>query len=222
MMRRIVRIVLGVVGFPGALFLSAGRLDWPEAWAFLSLFFVSAIILWAWIYRHDRALMRERLSSGPNVEEWDRVLMGVYSVLLLGMFVIAALDAGRFHWSSTPLGVRVVGWLGLAVALVLVWWALSANPFASRWVRIQDERGHTVATGGPYRHVRHPMYAGGVIFCMCVPLVLGSWWGVVPSVGIAALFVLRTALEDRSLDLKLPGYREYADRVRYRLIPRIW
>ena len=220
--RRVLRVITGVVIFPGALFLSAGRLDWLEAWAFLFLFFTSTVMLRLWLSRHDRALMNERFSIAPNVEKWDKVLMGIYSSLLLAMLVVAALDAGRFGWSSTPPGVRIFGWFGLGVALGMVWWAMSANPFASRLVRIQYDRGHTVATGGPYRYVRHPMYAGAIIFCMCVPLVLGSWWGVIPSGGICILFIVRTALEDRTLILKLPGYRDYADRVRYRLLPGIW
>jgi len=220
--KRVLRVMVGAVAFPGILFLSAGRLNWLEAWAFVFLFFASSVILWAWISRRDRALMNERLSVAPNVEKWDKVLMGIYPPLLLTMLVVAALDAGRFQWSSTPPGVRIFSWFGLAVALVLVWWVLSANPFASRFVRIQYDRGHAVATGGPYRYVRHPMYVGTIIFCMCAPLVLGSWWGVIPSTGIAILFVIRTALEDRTLVRKLPGYRDYADRVRYRLLPGIW
>lgn len=220
--RRVLRVIVSVIAFPGALLLSAGRLDWLEAWAFLFLFFASSVTLRVWISRHDRALMNERLSVAPNVEKWDKVLMGIYTVLLLAMLVVSALDAGRFEWSSTPPGVRMFGWFGLGVALAVVWWAISANPFASRFVRIQHDRGHTVATGGPYRHVRHPMYAGAIIFCICVPLVLGSWWGVIPSGGISILFIVRTVLEDRTLVLKLPGYRDYADRVRYRILPRIW
>ena len=220
--RRMLRIIAGVAVFPGTLFLSAGRLDWLEAWAFLLFFFVSSLTLRAWMLRHDRALVNERLSIGPNVEKWDKVLMGTYTVLLVAMLVVSAVDAARFEWSSTPLGVRIFGWFGLGAALVVVWRAISANPFASRFVRIQDDRGHTVATGGPYRHVRHPMYVGAIIFCMCVPLVLGSWWGIVLSTGLAVLFVLRTALEDRTLVSKLTGYKNYADRVRYRLLPGIW
>lgn len=220
--RRVLRVVVSVISFPGALFLAAGRLDWPEAWAFLFIFFAACLVLWGWISRHDRGLMNERLSVAPDVEKWDKTLMGIYTALLFSMLIVAALDAGRFKWSATPLGVRVLGWLGLGATLALVWWAIWANPFASRLVRIQSDRGHTVATGGPYRHVRHPMYAAGIVFCMCVPVVLGSWWGLIPSIGIAILFVVRTALEDRTLARRLPGYRDYAGIVRYRLLPGIW
>ncbi|MBN2381487.1 isoprenylcysteine carboxylmethyltransferase family protein [bacterium] len=220
--RRVLRVVMSAVCFPGVLFLSAGRFNWFEAWAFLFFFFTCCLVLRMWMRRHDPALMDERLSVAPDVERWDKVLMGVYTVLLLMMLVVAALDAGRFKWSSTPLSVRALGWFGLGAALVIVWWAMGSNPFASRLVRIQHDRGHTVATGGPYRHVRHPMYGAGIIFCMCVPVVLGSWWGVLPSIGIAMLFVLRTVLEDRTLTARLPGYREYVDRVRYRLLPGVW
>jgi protein-S-isoprenylcysteine O-methyltransferase Ste14 len=221
-MRRMVRILIGAAFFPAVLFLSAWRIDWLEAWAFVLFFYASMAALRIWLSRHDRSLMNERISSAPNIEKWDRVLMGIYPVLLLTMLVVTALDAGRFKWSSTPFAVRIFGWLALGAALALVWWVLSANPFASRFVRIQNDRGQCVADKGPYRYVRHPMYVGTILFCMCLPMALGSWWGVVPGTGCAGLFVIRTALEDQTLIEKLPGYREYTSRVRNRLMPGVW
>jgi protein-S-isoprenylcysteine O-methyltransferase Ste14 len=219
---RVFRIMLGVIFFPAALLLPAGRIDWPEAWVFLIVFFSAAISLRFWVARRNPGLIKERLHHAPNVEKWDTMLMGVYPGFLLGMLVVSALDAGRFGWSSVPMGVRILGWIGLGIALALVWWVMSVNPFASRWVRIQEDRGHEVVTEGPYRHVRHPMYVGAIIFVTCVPVVLGSWWGLLPGAATGFLFVFRTALEDRTLLMKLPGYQDYALRVRYRLVPGIW
>ena len=219
---RLLRIIVGAIAFPAALFLPAGRLNWMEAWAFLVFFFVSLVAMRAWMLRHNPALVAERFSMAANVEGWDKAVMAIHPVLLFGMLIVAALDAGRFEWSSTPLALRILGWTGLAGALAIVWWVMAVNPFASRWVRIQRDRCHEVITVGPYKYVRHPMYVGAILFAASAPLALGSWWGVIPGAAIAILFIVRTALEDRTLTAKLPGYRGYASRVRARLLPGVW
>ena len=219
---RVLRIIVGVVGFPAALLLPAGRVDWLEAWAFLIVFFMAGVSLRVWVARRNPGLLKERLCRKPDTEKWDTILMVFYPCLLLAMLVVSALDSGRFGWSSMPTGVRIFGWIGLGGALSMVWWVMSVNPFASRWVRIQADRGHEVITVGPYRYVRHPMYVGAIIFVICVPIVLGSWWGLLPGAAVGFMFVLRTALEDKTLLAKLPGYQDYASRVRYRLLPKIW
>ena len=166
--------------------------------------------------------MEERSRTAENVKSWDKAIMGVYTVLLFGMLVAAGLDAGRFGLSDMPVALRVLGWLGLVAAFALVWWVMASNPFLSRMVRIQDERGHVVVTTGPYNYVRHPMYVGTITAMITIPLVLGSFWALIPAVLIDILFVVRTAMEDRTLMEELPGYKEYASRVRYRLFPIIW
>jgi protein-S-isoprenylcysteine O-methyltransferase Ste14 len=166
--------------------------------------------------------MEERRRIARDAKSWDKAIIGTHTALLFTMLVVAGLDASRFGWSSTPAILRVPAWLGLAVATVLVWWSLASNPFASRSVRIQEERGHRVATSGPYRYVRHPMYVGVIVCAFCIPVVLGSWWSLIPGALLAILFVVRTALEDRTLKEELEGYREYAKRVRYRLLPPVW
>jgi len=212
--------IMGV--FVAALFIPAGRLDWWAGWSFLIAFFSSTIILTLWMRRRDPALMEERSRTAENVKSWDKAIMGVYTVLLFGMLVIAGLDAGRFGLSDMPTALIILGWLGLLAAFGLVWWVMASNPFLSRMVRIQDERGHVVVTTGPYNYVRHPMYVGTITAMICIPLVLGSYWALIPAVLIDILFVVRTAMEDRTLMEELPGYREYAARVRYRLLPGIW
>lgn len=219
---RVFRVIVGVICFPAALLLPAGRLDWLEGWVFLIVFFSAAAFLRMWVARRNPGLLKERLHHAPNVEKWDTIMMGVYSCLLLGMLVVSALDSGRYGWSSIPMGVKLIGWIGIGVALAIVWWVMSVNPFASRWVRIQEDRGHEVVTVGPYRYVRHPMYVGAIISVICIPMVLGSWWGILPGASAGLLFVFRTALEDRTLIAKLPGYKVYANRVRYRLLPGVW
>ncbi|MFC2055923.1 methyltransferase family protein [Chloroflexota bacterium] len=208
--------------FIAALFLPAGRLDWWAGWEFLIAFFSATIALTIWMRRRDPALMEERSRTAENVKSWDKVIMGVYTVLLFVMLVVAGLDAGRFGLSDMPAALRALGWLGLLTAYALVWWVMASNPFLSEMVRIQDERGHVVVTTGPYNYVRHPMYVGTITALSTIPLVLGSYWALIPAVLIDFLFVVRTAMEDRTLTEELPGYREYASRIRYRLLPGIW
>lgn len=219
---RLLRAVAIMGVFIAALFLPAGRLDWWAGWAFLIAFFGATIILSLWMRRRDPALMEERSRTANNVKSWDKVIMGVYTVLLFVMLMVAGLDAGRFGLSDMPAALRALGWLGLLTAYTLVWWVMASNPFLSEMVRIQDERGHVVVTTGPYNYVRHPMYVGTITALSTIPLVLGSYWALIPAVLIDILFVVRTAMEDRMLTAELPGYREYASRIRYRLIPGIW
>ncbi len=206
----------------GLLFLCAGRLDWLQAWLFVLAYGAFLLTYGLWVLRRDPGQLAERSRAGRNVKGWDRIIIAVYTALLIALLVVAGLDAGRFRWAPAPLLLQGLGWLGLLLAGGLIMWVASVNTFLSRLVRIQGERGHRVITVGPYRWVRHPMYAGIIILALGVPLVLGSTWGLVPGALIGVLFVLRTALEDRTLQSELPGYREYAGRVRYRLLPGIW
>jgi protein-S-isoprenylcysteine O-methyltransferase Ste14 len=219
--RVVARVGLSLVAIIALLFLPAGKIDWLDAWLFLLFFFGFTLLLYAWMQRHSPALLAERQQSGPNVEPWDRTIMGIYSVLLLGLPIVAGLDE-RMAWSNPPLLLQLVGWAGLGCALAIVWWSMASNPYLSERVRIQQERGHRTVGDGPYRYVRHPMYVGVILSFLSVPLVLGSYWALVPGGLCAILFVVRTALEDRTLREKLPGYAEYTARVRYRLIPGVW
>ena len=219
---RLVRLLVGIVVFAALLFLPAGRLDWMEAWALLISFFTYVVILSAWGWRRDPQLMKERSKIIPDGEKWDKIILLIYTVLLLALFVVAGLDGGRFHWSTTPIFLKILGWSGFGFAMVIGWWVMSVNTYLSRSVRIQEERGHQVITSGPYRFVRHPMYVGAILFVLSIPMVLDSIWSFIPSTLIVVLFIVRTALEDRTLVEKLPGYREYTRSVRYRLLPFVW
>ena len=120
------------------------------------------------------------------------------------------------------LTLQIVALVVAVLCYALIVWAMAANAFFSKVVRIQDDRGHTVATGGPYRIVRHPGYVGGILFELATPIMLGSWWALIPGGFTALFFVVRTALEDKTLHEELPGYAEYAQQTRYRLLPGIW
>jgi protein-S-isoprenylcysteine O-methyltransferase Ste14 len=135
---------------------------------------------------------------------------------------VAGLDV-RFGWSPPmSLALHLVGVLGFVLGWALVLWATASNAFFSTTVRIQQERGHTLQTGGPYQFVRHPGYAGGIIYQLATPLLLGSWWAFMPMLLSVPLYVARTTLEDRLLHDELDGYPAYARQVRFRLLPGVW
>ncbi len=204
------------------LFLPAGRLDWLQAWIFLLVYGGFLLIYATWVLRNDPGQLSERSQMGANVKSWDKAILSIYTVLLLAMLINAGLDAGRFRWAPVSPVLQGLGWAGLAFAGILIGWTAHTNTFLSRYVRIQVERGQQVISGGPYHWVRHPMYTGIILMMLGIPLALGSGWALLPGVFIGVLFVIRTALEDRTLQTELPGYRKYTQRVRYRLFPRIW
>jgi protein-S-isoprenylcysteine O-methyltransferase Ste14 len=159
--------------------------------------------------------------NAENTKSWDKVIGVIYLVLMLGGLAVAGLDA-RLGWSQVPLGLKVLGGVAVTVCMGLIFWVMTANTFLSSMVRIQDDRGHTTITSGPYRYVRHPMYAGMLLMFWGIPLLLGSWWGLLLGVLTMILYIVRTALEDKTLQKELPGYIEYTRQTRYRLIPGIW
>lgn len=202
------------------LFASAGTLRWPMAWALVALFAGVAVATYLLV---DPALIAERSLHRRSTETWDNVLLGVYGLItVLVVPVVAGLDM-RYDWS--PPIARYVELLAL-LANISGWalhiWAMRANAYFAIVVRLQEDRGQTVATGGPYRFMRHPGYAGGIAFSLATPLMLGSLWALLPGIMGAALLVLRTVLEDGFLQRNLPGYAEYAASVPSRLIPGIW
>ena len=215
------RFTLSVL-FVAGTFAIAGRIDWVQGWLFFAVFLVYGVGWACWLARTRPGLLEERQRTGENVESWDKVVMGIYTWLLISLIVVSALDSGRFGWSTVPVGVQVAAWVGLGLAGAMIWHVMAVNAYLSSMVRIQEDRGHQVVTQGMYAVVRHPMYLALVILFVCVPLALASLWALIPGFLIVGLFVYRTAREDRTLMEKLPGYEEYAQRVRYRLLPGIW
>lgn len=220
--KRLVQVLAVVVVMDALLFLLAGRWDWSGAWILTFLYLVLLVVMVVWAVRNAPELLEERSRVASNVKGWDKVLLTLYTLALIGLLVVAALDAGRFRWTEIPLVLQGVGVLGIIPCGIWLLWVTRTNAYLSRFARIQDDRGQQVVTTGPYAYVRHPMYASIIPFILCVALILGSWLALVPGAIIAILFVIRTALEDRMLQEELPGYKEYAQRVRYRLVPGVW
>ncbi|MBN1262476.1 MAG: isoprenylcysteine carboxylmethyltransferase family protein [Anaerolineae bacterium] len=211
-------LVMGAI-FGVAMFLAAGRLDWAAAWAYLIVYVVNQIVM---IVALPSELLVERSKMQEGTKQWD-TLLSVLSALAapLAIYVVSGLDV-RHGWSNPALLIQGMAWGVMVFGIIFTDWAMKANAFFSGTVRIQEDRGHAVAAGGPYRFVRHPGYVGAVLHHAAVPLALGSVWGLVPGLlGVAAVAV-RTALEDRTLREELEGYTAYAEKTRYRLIPGIW
>jgi protein-S-isoprenylcysteine O-methyltransferase Ste14 len=206
----------------GVLFGIAGRVDWPAAWLIMALFTGHTFLSGWLLFRHDPELLKERMTTGSNVPQWDRLIARGNRIVLVIFLATAALDAGRFGWSAMPIIVRAIGTAAVVAAIGVIWWCAAANHFLSAGTRIQSERGHTVVQHGPYRFVRHPLYASRVVLITGAALTLGSWIALVPAGLNAVLLILRTSLEDRLLATELPGYREYAKHVPGRLVPGVW
>jgi protein-S-isoprenylcysteine O-methyltransferase Ste14 len=217
-----VRSVAGIAVMAGLVFLSSGRLDYWQGWLYFGAN-LAVVVLSAWILRDDRGLIAERLHPGKGMKWWDKGYYLVSTPLYFAAVAVAGIDAGRRHWSSHPRAVTYIVFLAMfLLGQALFLWAKRVNPFFSSVARIQSDRGQTVCRAGPYRFCRHPGYLGGLLFGLTTPLVLGSYWALIPQALAALLLLGRTALEDRMLQQELLWYAEYAQAVRSRLIPGIW
>lgn len=218
----IIRTVVTVLFMFAVLFVPAGTLNWPEAWLFIFFYFAAVTAVMIWMKKKAPGLLKERMTRKKEAKSWDRKFLIAYCFALIIMAIIPGLDAVRFRWSEVPLIIKVIGFIGYIPSLGFAFWAVKENAYASDVVRIQEDRGHTVCSTGPYRHVRHPMYVGVIFFLLSFPLSLGSLYSFIPAFIIITLFIIRTSLEDRALQEELPGYKEYSQKVRFRLLPGVW
>ncbi len=216
------RVVLGLAVFfglfSGTVFGAAGRWDLPMFWAYFGVL-VAAMLLS--LIGADRDLMKERAKPGPGGK--DHELRWLAIAVMLAHFAVAGADVGRYHWSdSVPRWLQVAALILIAASFGFTKWASMTNRFFSSVVRIQRDRGHRLVDSGPYAYIRHPGYASAINWFLMSGIALGSW----ASVGVALLgvplFFRRLFLEERTLLAELEGYREYAARVPWRLVPGIW
>jgi len=205
------------------LMLAAGRWDWIAGWIYVGIFLAfDAASAWVVIPRNPDLLI-ERSRRNQDVKAWDKFIMPIAAgILPLLTWIIAGLDL-RFGWGpEVRLSLQAAGLVLTVIGHAIVVWAMGANAYFSAVVRIQTERGHSVASTGPYSWIRHPGYIGAIMFSLAIPFLLSSWWALIPGVGSVILYVLRTSLEDKTLIEELPGYADYAKSVKFRLIPGIW
>ena len=221
--RYLIREILGLFGMGVALFWSAGRIDWWQAWADLAVMTVWTTATAVIVLHYNPDLLVERMDRRSGEKNWDVAIVASMGLITLIRYIVAGLDQ-RYGWTgSIPLSVQ---WAALAICVLgydfLFVWATAANAFFSRIVRIQSERGHAVVNSGPYRFVRHPAYLGAILYELAVSFLLTSWPAFLVSCISASLLIIRTTLEDRTLQAELTGYADYARQVRYRLLPGIW
>jgi protein-S-isoprenylcysteine O-methyltransferase Ste14 len=206
-----------------ALILGSGKLDWINAWIYLIVSLVYTTLLFIILGIKSPEMLNER---GKLVKEdtkpFDRVFYALWMPMVLTAMLIMALDAIRFQWSSMPFWTVVLGVVITIPGFIIGLWAMVTNPYFETTVRIQEDRGHKVISSGPYKFIRHPGYSTEILNLLATPFMLGSMWGFLPIGVIILVFIIRTALEDRTLQKELPGYKEYAEKTRYRLFPYIW
>jgi protein-S-isoprenylcysteine O-methyltransferase Ste14 len=217
-------VLVNLLVFIGLLFIPAGTVGWLAGWLFVTLFWGFVLLVVHMMLRNNPELLQERMSSPIQRRQplWDKVLLSVLMLLFVSWLVLMPLDAVRFGWSDVPVWLQVLGALGIVLSFYVMYLTYRENPYLYSVVKLQEEQGQSVVTTGPYRYVRHPLYSSSLVFFPATALLLGSWLGLLVSLVLIALIILRTALEDRMLRRGLAGYAEYAQTVRYCLVPLVW
>ena len=223
--RQWIRLIVVYLLMPLILLMCGRDYGWWQAWLYSLLIVAAGIGGRMWAEQRHPGLMAERqnVESIKNAKAWDKVLAPLMAVSVsYPMVFVAALDH-RYNWSlEFPLWLNLIGFTLISVGYAFAAWALAENRFFSSVVRVQSDRGHVVCDSGPYRFIRHPGYAGSILALFGIVLALESVWTLVPAAVASIIAVIRTALEDQTLQRELPGYAGYAGRVRYRLIPWIY
>ena len=207
--------------FAVLLFAPAGRLDWTLGWVYLGIVAVNVTTSWACLRRWNPELIERRMRFGKGTKTWDKIWAVLFALVMIAVYVVAGLEVRE--GVSNPAGA--VWLLGLAIFIpgsAMLTWSMVVNPFFEKTVRIQTDHGHRVIDTGPYAYVRHPGYVGFAGWIVATPLLLESSWALIPTLLAVVGIVIRTALEDLTLHAELPGYPQYAARVRFRLIPGVW
>jgi protein-S-isoprenylcysteine O-methyltransferase Ste14 len=203
------------------LFLPAGTILYWQAWVYLTVFFGASLLITLYLAKNDPALLKRRLSGGPwaEKERAQRIIMVFTSIGFIALIVVPALDF-RFGWSSVPLSFVAAGTILVAIGYTIIFFVYKENTYGSATIEVAHDQ-KVIATG-PYSVVRHPMYAGALLYLVGTPLALGSWWGLVPFVATLPFLIWRIFDEEAFLARNLPGYAEYRDQVRFRLVPGVW
>jgi protein-S-isoprenylcysteine O-methyltransferase Ste14 len=222
-MRWLIRELVGNLFLIAILFGIVGRWDWWNGWAMSAIYLLWSLAAIIFILPVNPQMLAERSRPKPGSKKWDVAMVGIMGVFLLISYGVACLDV-RLGWGpkfGLPIQIAggIVAFIGYDILLI---WSMIANAFFSAIIRIQSDRQHTVAMGGPYRFVRHPGYVGTILFYLATPFLLGSQWALIPAALACITLVIRTAMEDRTLQAELPGYKEYTEQVRYRLVPGLW
>lgn len=220
----IVLMLFFIVVIPFLPLLISWRWNWWEAWVYAGISITSFAISRFLAARRNPDILRERarFMQHENAKDFDRILAPLVGLGGGIIPLVAGLDE-LFHWSpGFSLPLKIISLIIILAGYTLASYALIENRFFSGMVRIQTDRGHEVVSGGPYRWVRHPGYAGSLITYPVIPLLLDSEWTFIPAILLIIILVIRTYMEDNTLQQELPGYSDYAKQVRYRLVPGVW
>jgi protein-S-isoprenylcysteine O-methyltransferase Ste14 len=222
LVRRFIQLLITLALTIAILFGASGKLDWVWGWLYVASYLVIVVFNAAILLPRHSELIAERGRMKKDAKGWDKIITIPLAILSLGVWAVAGLDI-RFGWTvKIPLALQIGAFIIYILGNLMVTWAMVSNKYFSTVVRIQQERDHQVESSGPYQYVRHPGYTGMCLSWLFTALALGSWWALIPGILLVSTYVLRTALEDRTLQAELAGYKEYAERVRYRLLPGIW
>lgn len=222
--RIIVQLILVIFIAPLIPMIVSSQWNWWQAWAYAiasSFSFVISRVIVNHVHP-DLIQERGRFMQAKDTKPWDKLLAPLLGFGTIIILVVAGLDKYYAWTHASYLISNLIALFGILFGYGFSSWALVENRFFSGTVRIQTERGHHVITTGPYRIIRHPGYAGGLLGYIFIPLLLDSLWAFIPAALLAIVMVLRTALEDKTLQAELPGYKEYVRKTRYRLVPGIW
>lgn len=221
----ILQLVIVVIILPLLPMLISNRWNWWEAWIYALTLFLGFVISRVLASRKHPGIIEERARSmgREDAKPWDKVLAPLLAFGGIFVPLIAGLEE-RFNWTPEPfpMAIKAIAILVMVLAYAFSAWAMIENAYFSGIVRLQTDRGHTVCDSGPYRWIRHPGYAGGFLSYLVMPLVLDSLWSYIPVVMLSVIMIIRTTLEDRTLQTELTGYADYAGRVKYKLLPGIW
>jgi protein-S-isoprenylcysteine O-methyltransferase Ste14 len=219
--RGILSTLIGAIVMMACLFLPAGTLNYWQAWVFFAVFEIASQAIGIYLAVHDPKLLERRMKFGPAAEKEtsQRIIMALVIIGFLAMLVVPAFDH-RFGWSPVPPFVSIAGDAFIALSFLFFFFVLKENSYAASTIQIAE--GQKVVSTGPYAHVRHPMYAGAIVMLIGIPLALGSWWGLFLLIPFTSVLVWRLVDEEKFLHKNLPGYTEYAQNVRCRLVPHIW
>ena len=210
-----------VIGLGLLLFATAGTLGYWQAWVYLFVFVASAALITGYLWKRDPRLLERRVHAGPRAErENSQKLIQLFAtVAFVGMIALPSLDH-RFAWSNVPLSVVITGDVLVALGFLIISMVFRENTFAAATIDVAADQ-RVIATG-PYAIVRHPMYSGALIMLLGTPLALGSWWGLLMFISMTLVIVWRLLDEERFLSEHLPGYSDYREKVRFRLVPFVW
>ncbi len=221
--RIIARLIIWFGGIGALLFGTAGTLKWPAAWIYLSIFIAGTIANTVWMVKNSPQLLKDRMGfDKKKPQPGDKVVLFFFYTNTVILVLLPGLDVVRFGWSSLPFFTRVIGFLLLIGSDIVLFLVIRENPHLSRAVEVYQDREHQVITTGPYQYIRHPWYLGLLLFFYGTPLALGSVYTLIPAGILNIVLIFRILMEDKAMCNDLPGYREYYEKLKYRVIPYVW